>query len=184
MPDRPTILDRLRAETSADHAVLEARLDLLASPLDLDHLRRVLRAFHGFHAAWEPMVEALLGERFRPRRRLGLLAADLRLLGDRDGLPPRPDLAPLPDQASAWGSLYVLEGSTLGGAVIAKALARSGVAGLGYFNPHGRKTMGNWQAFRSELTAAVTPGDEPAALAAARATFARLIQWLPARQPG
>jgi heme oxygenase len=133
------------------------------------------------------MVEAVLGERFRPRRRLALLTADLRLMDDRDGPPPRPDLAPLPDEASAWGSLYVLEGSTLGGAVIAKSLARSGVpglAGLGYFNPHGRRTMASWQAFRMELIAAVTPGGEPAALAAARATFVRLIEWLPTRQPG
>jgi len=183
MPDRPTILHRLRAETAADHAMLEARLDLLTPPLDLDHLRLVLRGFHGFHAAWEPMIEAVLGERFRPRRRLDLLTADLRLLGDRDGPPPRPDLAPLPDEASAWGSLYVLEGSTLGGAVIAKALARSGLPVLGYFNPYGRRTMASWQAFRSELMAAVTPGSELAALAAAKATFARLIQWLPARQP-
>jgi heme oxygenase len=183
----PTVLDRLRQETAPAHARLERRLDLLARPFCRDHLLGVLRGFHRFHAAWEPLMAALLGDVFTPRRRLHLVRADLRALGEaaisHEG--PAPRL--FASEAGAWGSLYVMEGSTLGGALIAQALA--GVEGLPdrgirYFSPYGRNTAAMWRDFRAGLLAASRPATERETIDAALATFALLGDWLPERFSG
>jgi heme oxygenase len=183
----PNILDRLRQETRPAHARLERRLDLLARPFCRDHLLDVLRGFHRFHAAWEPPMEALLGDLFTPRRRLHLVQADLRALGETDVPRTEPALQLFASAAGAWGSLYVMEGSTLGGALIARALA--GVEGLPeegirYFSPYGRKTAAMWRDFCAGLLAASRLETERETIDAALATSALLEDRLPERVSG
>lgn len=184
----PTVLDRLRQETRPAHDRLERRLDLLARPCSRDHLLDVLRGFRDFHAAWEPPMEALLGGLFAPRRRLHLVQADLTALGET-GVPrtmPAPPAMPA-TAAAAWGSLYVMEGSTLGGALIARALAgMEGLppGGIRYFSPYGRNTGAMWRAFCAGLLAASRPETERETVDAALATFALLEARLPERVSG
>ena len=68
----------------------------------------------------EPRVAALLDEDafLAPRRRSPLARQDLAALGAEPDAALRFDLDVLDDAAAAWGSLYVVEGSTLGGLVI------------------------------------------------------------------
>ncbi|WP_051328607.1 biliverdin-producing heme oxygenase [Geminicoccus roseus] len=181
-PAPPAFLERLRRATAPAHEKLEQRLDLLHRPPGHDDLLALLRGFHGFHAVWEPQVEAELGAAyFLPRRRLPLLQADLEALGDPGGPPPRPVLDLFDSAPGAWGSAYVLEGSTLGGALIARALAgREGLpARLRYFSPHGRRTAAMWAAFRADMLRSVPPEAEALAIASAQATFQALAGWLP-----
>lgn len=174
----------LRARTAQAHARLETRLDLLAEPLDRDRFRRVLRAFHAFHQAWEPAVAACAaGAWVAPR--LALLEEDLAAL-DADGLsPPFTAAAALTSTAGrAWGSVYVMEGSALGGQVIGRALqqaAWSPAGGLRYFNPHGAKTGARWRAFRTVLDG---EPDREGAAAGALATFEMLEAWVGAAAEG
>jgi heme oxygenase len=184
MAAMPTILDRLRHETATAHARLEQQLDLLSPPLSRQHFQEVLRGFHGFHAAWEPRMEAALGGWFTPRRRLHLIRRDLEALGGADDLPPPPALELFSAQAGAWGSLYVVEGSTLGGALISKHLAGASwvpPAGLRYFSPYGRQTAVMWKSFRAELLRSSQPATDKEMIDAALATFAALSRCLPTR---
>jgi heme oxygenase len=50
-------------------------------------------------------------------------------------------------RAEALGALYVLEGSTLGGRMILRALADRGVATaeLAFLDPYGLETAGRWR---------------------------------------
>ena len=176
----PTLSDRLRCDTADAHQALETELDLLHG-LTRERLAFVLRRFAGFHAGWEPAVSHLLDEPalWEPRRRLAALHHDLALLD----VPPPEETWPVPpwlsDAASAWGSLYVMEGSTLGGQMIGRVLRESGVHGLLYFDGRGREAGPLWRELRRRLDALDTP--QPVTMAA-RATFDALRLWM--RHPG
>lgn len=162
-----SLRNALRAGTSDCHADVDeifGRFDL-AKPEDY-------RAFLSAHARAVPAVEAALEkagiERLLPdwleRRRRDLLLGDLKAM---DGLVP-PSL-PEPEfagDASLWGAVYVLEGSKLGGAMLAKAVP-SGLPSA-YLSPFGPR--GGMKAFMDRLDEAGTDPDE--AVAAARAAFA------------
>ena len=124
----------------------------------------MLARFHGLHAAWEPAVAARPGFAaiVADRARLLHLRADLLALGlapaEVDALPTCPEAAALAGtDAGAWGSLYVMEGSTLGGKMIARALAEAPwlpPGGLTYFDARGAQTGRLWRALGQALDAA------------------------------
>ncbi|TPG49200.1 biliverdin-producing heme oxygenase [Roseomonas nepalensis] len=176
-----SLRDLLRAGTREEHERLDAGLDLTSATLTAGRYRRVLERFHGFWAGWEPRVAAELGDEalFGPRRRLHLVRDDLRALGARtEDLPVCPP-PPIRGRAEAMGSLYVMEGSTLGGRVILKRLDGLGLpeGSRGYFAGHGARTGAMWTAFLERLEAEAEP-DTDAVLRGARATFATLGDWV------
>ncbi len=180
------MLNQLRTATRQTHQALEGVLGLLDEHLDLSAYTEVLRRLYGFWIGWEPQVAALIKDYslVHPRRRLHLLAADLTALGFSrealDALPHCP-LVDISSRAEAIGSLYVMEGSTLGGKLIGRNLERcldpAGQAACTYFTGYGLQTGPMWKAFLIEL--ASVPGDHAEAAArGATATFDRLGWWL------
>jgi heme oxygenase len=178
------LLQRLRDETAPDHAGLEDALGLLAQPLDHGRFVQALQGFHRFHAAWEPKVAVLIGrpDLLAPRARLALIERDLAALGAAPVDGATPDLDALQSAAEGWGSLYVMEGSTLGGMVIAKALRDAPWApegGLAYFDAHGRATASMWRETCAALELAGQDLDPDRVVQGARATFASLERIAP-----
>lgn len=180
------LLDRLRTETAAQHDALEAGLALLDRPLSRDRFLGVLKGFHGFHAVWEPAAAlSHYAEFLTPRHRLAGVERDLRAMGLSDAeiaaLPrceAAADLAAKP--AGVLGASYVLEGSSLGGAVITRAL--SGEAwlpkgGFAYFNPYGDQTGVRWRETRAFIDREGGDLQDEVTAAAAR-TFDLLQDWL------
>ena len=178
----------LRHATAEAHQRLENCLNLLAQPACEARFRWVLGRFWGFHAVWEPALQAQidLAEIVAGRVRLALLGADLAWLGL---LPEQCQALPRCTEAdrlcstreAALGSLYVMEGSTLGGKVIARHLAAAAWApaeGLRYFNPHGDATGRMWRKLQSDLEAAAAKGGAVAITAGAVAAFDLLTEWL------
>lgn len=148
------------------------------------HYAGVLRVLDAFLAGWEPAVAAALPaprqEWLRARSRRAFIQHDLRVLGVPPATTAR--VTGLASEAAAWGSIYVIEGSALGGQFIARTLARNGVApatGGAYFDGWGEATAGMWREVRGLLAAHL---DSPAAIAqacdAARATFDTLSHLL------
>ncbi|ARM89629.1 heme oxygenase-like protein [Rhizobium sp. CIAT894] len=157
----------LRAQTADCHA----EVDKLFGTFDLSN-REQYKTFLRAHARVVPAAEDALEEagiaRLLPdwwgRRRAHLLLADLRELGD----PLPPCLAPpaLQSQPALWGALYVLEGSKLGGALLAKSVP--GHLPSSYLTPQAPK--GAMRIFMDRLDA--DDGDDPdAAVSAARSVF-------------
>ncbi len=181
------VLARLRRATRPAHDRLEGALGLLDERLDRDAYKQVLERFYGFWRGWEPQVAALLQDRplLEPRRRLHLLKADLAVLGSSacamDALPAC-SLPLLYDAAGALGSLYVMEGSTLGGRVIQRNVERrlglDGRSGCSYFAGYGTSTGVMWRLFLARLDEAPVTDAERIATGAA-VTFERLAHWLP-----
>lgn len=148
----------------------------LADLHDPERYARVLQVFEAFLAGWEPAVASAL-PRWQPwlagRSRRPFLQQDLRWLGL--AAPAAIDPPALPTAAAAWGSVYVLEGSALGGQVITRSLAGAGLhpgAGASYFHGWGDATGAMWREFRTLLEAQLRgPRELAEACAAAQATF-------------
>lgn len=150
-----------------------------------DRYGRILQAFHAFLGPWERSVahalpahrHAWLHQRSRSQfLRQDMMALALPALGE---MPPVPRLD---GNAAAWGSLYVMEGSALGGQFITRALAASGLVpgkGVSFFNGWGEDTPGMWREFRGELRSELAaPASVDAACDAACATFDALTAHL------
>ena len=81
--------------------------------------------------------------------------------------------------------MYVLEGSTLGGAFIDRHLASlPQLAGVRVraFSPYGAETGAMWHAFRRVARERVAAGGDARSVDSARATFRALDAWC--RPPG
>ena len=154
--------------------------------------RQYLAAMLGYHAPLEDVLRAhdrLGAAGFDAPRRLRapMLAADLLALGDDPRAVPQCTCLPaVTTLARALGVAYVLEGSTLGGRyILAKLpppLVRLRGQATAFLVGHGPETGARWRAFGAIVARElVTPADEDEAVAGARETFVRLIDWLAPR---
>lgn len=152
----PEIIARLRDATGTAHARLEAALDLVERVADPGDRRWLVARFLALHDGAEarlaPWLAGHPGLELETRTRSSSIRADLALLGGalETGAPPAPGIGSL-GQALGW--LYVLEGSTLGGKTIHRALEtrRLDARGLGFLNPYGAAAGERWRTFVAEL---------------------------------
>lgn len=182
----PSVLDALRAGTGADHATLDAALNLMRDDYSRIDYLRTLAAFYGFVSAWEAQVLPQAVEAgLSLQAQSGRLLQDLEAFGvDADKLPLARG-AELPDTrspAALYGSSYVMIGSRLGARIIGPRLMKHFAidehSGCAYFGGDAESTGPAWRLFRQQLEAALGPDDQAVAVAAARATFARFREWL------
>lgn len=183
-----TLLERLKLETGPAHERIETAMDLDSRIASRERYRDLLIRFYGFHAAWETAAGATAPDRdfFARRCKAGLLAKDLAALGltEREiiGLPQCDPLMPLPSPAAVLGSMYVVEGSTLGGAIIAREVERrlgyDAATGCAYFRSYGRDIAAMWRQFGAVLLAASSPDTDDVVVTTAQATFDVMHDWL------
>jgi heme oxygenase len=186
---------RLRTATAELHHSLEARLDLLSPQLSLERYRLLLLGFHGYYAAIEPRLVGLARETrvsLPIVARAGLLEQDLLSLGMRaEAIAAGPRCADLPtllDREHLAGCLYVLEGSRLGGRVIARFveehLGLTRLRGCCFFADEGQETTRRWTEVLSWLEghAADAGVDQLRIVSSAGETFRSLERWLSARR--
>jgi heme oxygenase len=192
-PADGSLLVALRTATRSAHQRLEAALPLTDPGLTLEAYRGIVEAFYGFYAPLEAGLARVAegsasGLPIHGREKLGRLRGDLKALGATDAsLDALPLCAAVPDLSTpgaAFGCLYVVEGATLGGRVIVRAL-RAGLGlgpttGAAFFDGYGVETGAMWVSFCVQLVA--SPWDRGDTLAAAVATFVELERWL--RQRG
>lgn len=154
----------LRTETAAAHEAVDAAFGRYALD-DPPAYRSMLIAHARALPAAERALSALPFARTLPLR-TPLLAADLAAL-DADLPAPLAWDAPA-DAAGLWGALYVVEGSRLGGVMIARGVPGdfpSAYLSAGH-------APGQWQAIRAAVDANVAgERDRAAMLAGAHATF-------------
>jgi len=192
-----SLLAALKQGTREEHVAIERQLRLMVPGVTLDDYRDYLSRMLGYCEPLEAALAALdaLPDEvpdFERRRKAGAAARDLCDLGavaaDVAALPRCADLPPLGSVARGLGCLYVLEGSTLGGQIIARHLElRLGVGpqrGGSFVRSYGPDVGPMWRAFGVglEAYAARAPDLRDAVVAAARDTFVTLGRWL-ARGP-
>lgn len=189
---REPLLARLRAETAEQHAMLEAQLPLSETELSRGAYHRLLLRFWGFYA---PLEQLLLSGPLQPqpdfdyRQRLKTpkLEQDLYDAGETTDSLLRAaqcdDLPPVSTLPQILGCLYVIEGASLGGQIIARQLPSSLGStpqfGARFFNGYGSATGSHWKATGAFLTTMGARLDQnDAIIASANATFRALGRWV------
>ncbi len=176
----------LRDATRESHHLIDHHP--LMAPLVRSDLSRAgyLRALRGLlwihEALQEELAAAMSGmaDTFVLADRVDWLRNDLKALGATASFTSTRWQAPsLANAAELVGALYVVEGSTLGGQVIARrveaSLGLEPATGLLFFNGWGSETVQHWQAFWRFADAACGPAHDEAAASAVR-LFAALNQ--------
>ena len=188
----------LRIHTRSHHERIEQALDLPASLRSRDDFERLLARFYGFYLPHEARLRSYksaletYGIELHARLKADKIRHDLLSLGmsaeEISRLPQCVDLPDLCTPGHALGSLYVLEGSTLGSQVIARALnqrvdldIRSGTS---FLSGYGASTGAMWRSFVKALDAARLETEGVAAAhEGAVQTFDSLERWMSCRGP-
>jgi len=150
--------------------------------------RDLLARLYGFHAAFDArMIQApaaLAKAIDLPLRgRAALIAEDLAGLGASPqrlaALPLCEDMAPMASEGDYLGALYVVEGSTLGGQFIARALATAVGENRRFFLGHGSEHSRLWRSFVARLDRLdAEPAEAADAERSALAAFGAFERWM------
>ncbi len=174
--------DILRAATSAPHERLHHHAGFASvqdGTIGRADYCALLRRLYGFYVPFERAVGA-------KRVRTGWLARDLAYLSGADiAMFRRIRLCgEIPDYQSGAGRLgarYVVEGSALGGRMLARGLDRllgdAAVDGRRFFVGHGAATGAAWRDYLDQL-AAVGAADQAVMVGAAVEIFGVFETWL------
>ena len=186
------ILQQLKDETRESHSALEHQMPLLDAALQASVYQRMVQQLYTYHKPFEVALLsstgfAGIGIDYSDRSKTARLARDLDVLGMNASevaqLPLCTSLPPLTHPSHIFGCLYVLEGATLGGQIVARHLQASlGLTpdtGASYFSGYGLQTGAQWKVFCARLTAyAAGIDDTREILAGAHATYFTLSAWM------
>jgi heme oxygenase len=186
-------MHRLKEHTHALHAQVEQSLDFNASLASKETYVRLLSRFFGFYAPLERRLEAVseldaTGLDWNIRRKVPSLIADLSALGHSSAeignLPLCAELPEITSLAQALGTLYVVEGSTLGGQLISrevqKRLGLTSCTGGSFFAGYGDQTRDRWRefCFICDQFSDRCPEADECLLAAAARSFICIQHWI------
>lgn len=179
--------EKIKAATQEAHQQLEKAviLELKQVRNEADY-SRLLQKFHGYFGALEAAITPHLSLQHLPdlqeRRKAAVLELDLKDLGATTLQDPPPGLPGIGNVYQAFGALYVMEGSVMGGPIIVKMLKeKSGIEkGLSFFSGYGPRTPEMWQTFRTQMNEVVRGSEaEAAAIDAANDTFYQFSKLFP-----
>lgn len=179
------LIDRIREATTEVHRSAEraflGNYDLTSRSSYLS----LLQCLHAWIGPWESAVRDNANEPLRQlmstRWREPLLRADLQDLGSSPREPePVPQLPQMKGSA-ILGSVYVMEGSTLGGlrisSILEQHLGLTTKRGRSYFFGSGALTMPRWRQFLDELRTLSVGSPEKDVVRGAQDTFECLTNW-------
>jgi len=179
--------ETIKAATSSAHQALEkiiiGHIKNIGSQQDY---KALLQLFYGYYAPLEEQLHKYFNDNNLPaysiRRKASSIKEDLQQTGvATDNLPLCKNLPLMQNEAAAWGIMYVLEGSTLGGQHIAKMLAtKASIPShqLHFFLGYGEKGMALWQSFTNAMNGfANNTQKENEVISAATEAFEKFQQW-------
>jgi heme oxygenase len=185
------ILQLIKKKTADHHRALED--SQLMKPMSmgivsLNEYIEILKKLYGYFSPLENKIERFeeiytyLPD-YSSRRKSHSLLTDLRNLKHRESLPVCKNLPPVRDAAEAFGCLYVMEGSTLGGEMISKTLSEClklhPYNGASFFNGYGEDTDAKWKFFRKALHSYSSKYNKHESIVeSANNTFLKLREWL------
>jgi heme oxygenase (biliverdin-IX-beta and delta-forming) len=179
-------LARLRLETRRDHEEVEELMPLMRGDLNRDLYAAVLGRLSGFVEMWERTLRFSIPERLMrfaaERNRATLLTQDLAHLGVTAVNFAHPDLPRFDNLAELLGAMYVMEGSRLGGQLIARhvdaVLGTSAGEASRYFRGFGDETGLKWREFLRILEMEISEQQTGSAIQGAKKMFTAFGAWM------
>jgi len=182
-----SVAQLLKRETFEEHAKAEKLLaPKLASIQSYNDYAAILKMFYGFFCPLEKRIERHLSQEIlvdvHERRNSLFILRDLESIqSSTEDLLLCKTLPGINSSLQALGTMYVLEGSTLGGRMIGKMLMKNpGVtfndANLNFFNGYKENTGTKWTYFLSVVDQYEDHAD--VMIASANETFRCLTKWM------
>lgn len=177
----------LKQATAPRHASTEkALIKHIKGIRNAQDYASLLYCMYGYFAPMEAHIEALsvtLIPDTQQRRKASRIPEDLQALGFPAPQHIAAKLPVLHSTAEALACQYVLEGSTLGGAVIKKMISGQCPAipetAFSFFSGYGEHNRDMWLSFLNSFNAAITTDtDTRLAIDAANACFTGLEEWI------
>ncbi|MDT3403454.1 biliverdin-producing heme oxygenase [Mucilaginibacter terrae] len=176
--------EKLKTETLTNHQQLEKMLvTRMKSIRSVQDYIDLLQLFYSYFGALETRINTFISAEQLPdythRRKSAALSKDISDLGGTPVETVSGDSLPEIENAlQAFGALYVIEGSTLGGKIIAKMMAQQlGITngtGLSFFNGYGDDSAQMWDKFKQKLDLiAQDSNSENIVIEAANQTFTK-----------
>ena len=184
-----TLSEKLKQGTKQNHQQLEklvvAHLRPISSP---EEYIKVLQMFSGYFGALEDKIKKYISNSQLPdyagRRKTESIANDIKIMGGT--VPAKAKENELPEiknYLQAFGALYVIEGSTLGGKIISQMVAKqlnlTDSNALSFFSGYGNETDRMWASFKEVLDSNFqNPEEEKIITDTANETFLKFKQWI------
>jgi heme oxygenase len=146
-----------------------------------------LKIFYGYFAGLEVNIAQFVDKNelsdYPKRRKTSLLSNDLISLGaSLPSIATDEELPTINNLLQAFGALYVMEGSTLGGQYIANMIKEQlqwkELKAVSFFEGYGSETVGMWESFKTVLDEhATTKEDLQTILKSSDETFVKFKSW-------
>ena len=179
--------DQLKEQTASGHQLLEKQIiPLIKNIRTSGDYAALLMLFYTFFGGLELQVDHAMNSDYLPdydqRRKISLLGNDLHALN----VPVQPfanghHSPQIENHLQAFGAMYVMEGSTLGGQHIAKMINdKIELPGAtSFFNGYKNETQNMWLVFKKAMDAMSTDANEHSVVInAANDTFTRFSNWI------
>ncbi|MGB8191476.1 MAG: biliverdin-producing heme oxygenase [Chitinophagaceae bacterium] len=180
--------ESLKQATRIPHAELEKlmierirRTSTTTAYLDL------LRLFYGYYKPVEEQIDRFIDRNhladYSSRRKSAAIVSDMQQLNSDHYNKLCRDLPSINNSSQSFGALYVLEGSTLGGRIIAQMLEKNmgsaAPASFSFFNGYGESAGTMWSVFKDKLNGYTSDtGEQDEIVAAATDTFVKFKKWM------
>jgi len=185
---------QLKEQTLVEHLALEDLIvPQIRSVQTINDYIQLLNLFYGYNKPVEEAIQKRIPSSSLPdiskRQKADLLLQDLQASGNTQQPLLCADIPLIQSIEQAFGALYVLEGSTLGGKSISQLLLKTGIGlqsgQLRFFNAYGKETGPMWLSFLSTLNTFTSPGQQAIIIDTARETFIKFKHWIQqqAQQP-
>lgn len=180
------ISDFLKAETRHLHDLTEAKFNsdrLFKGDFSKDDYIRLLLHNHALLSAFESSIFSKISEAIaldldlRNRSKLHLVEADLQHLNISVSTQ---NIHSIENPEEAWGLLYVMEGATIGGTMMAKQLSAYPEFQdfpFHYFRIYGDKTGSKWKKFKEVIDREIPETSFPVTLAGANRAYRFLLDF-------
>jgi heme oxygenase len=179
------LIEQIRSASLTEHEKLEKTLFPYLTNLKTKRdYRRLLHAFYGYVMPVQELISQHVNEEMMPdisqRRNAALLLQDLVALEDTERPRLCTDLPKINSHEAAMGALYVLEGSTLGGKIIAGMIAEKlgSTEALHFFRGYGEHTGKMWRNFLNILELNHDEKHNRIIVESAGETFTLFERWL------
>jgi heme oxygenase len=176
--------EQLKESTEPSHQELEKKMvSIIRKIRNKQDYVRFLKLMYGYFSALERKVQEYVSDpEIHKRRKAERLLEDISYFESMETPVLCKDLPPICSHAEALGAMYVMEGSTHGGKVIAKMIEGqagiNGPSGFSFFNGYGEDNGEMWDEFKSILNRPFDEMEKLNLILTANRTFITFYNWI------